>query len=79
MKCVLMNKNKEIALININPELNTIDKIFDIYNIDFAPLSFKNAVNFKNSSPVSALNNWYRNRGIPSWRKDIKNYNKNFL
>ena len=73
MKCILINKNKKVALININPELNTIDKIFDIYNIDFAPLSFKNAVNLKGGSPVSALNNWYRNRGIPSWRKDISN------
>lgn len=43
MKCILLNKNKEIALIELNTELKIIEKIYEIYNIEYAPLSFKNA------------------------------------
>lgn len=73
MKCILMNKNKEIALIELNNELNIIEKIHKIYNIDYAPLSLKNAYNNKVISNQKAINEWYRGRGIPDWRKDIKN------
>ena len=71
MKCLLMNKNTKIALINLNTELNSIDKIYEIYNEDLAPLSFKNAIKNSTVSPTKTLNNWYRGRGIPSWRKDL--------
>ena len=73
MKCILMNKNKEIALIELNNNTNLIDKIYDIYNIDYAPLCFKVATQNKSINNVKALNNWYRGRGIPDWRKDLEN------
>ena len=73
MKCVLMNKNKEIALIELNSQFNIIEKIYQIFNIDYAPLSLKNAINNKVINNEKALNEWYRGRGIPDWRKDIKN------
>lgn len=73
MEHTLMNKNKEIALIELNNNTNLIDKIYDIYNIDYAPLSFKVATQNKSINNVKALNNWYRGRGIPDWRKDLEN------
>ena len=73
MKCYLMNKNTKVALIELNTEVNIIEKIYNVYNIDFAPLSFKTAYLNKNISDTKALNEWYRGRGIPDWRKDIKN------
>ena len=77
MKCILLNKNKEIALIELNTEFNIIEKIYEIYNIEYAPLSFKNAYYSKSTSNEKALNLWYRGRGIPDWRKDIKNLLEN--
>lgn len=77
MKCILMNKNKKIALLELNSEFNIIEKIYEIYNIDYAPLSFKNAFYDKVTNNEKALNEWYRGRGIPDWRKDIKSLLEN--
>ena len=77
MKCVLLNKNKEIALIELNTEYNIIEKIYEIYNIEYAPLSFKNAYYSKTVNNEKMLNEWYRGRGIPDWRKDIKSLLEN--
>ena len=77
MKCILMNKNKKIALLELNLEFNIIEKIYEIYNIDYAPLSFKNAFYDKVTNNEKALNEWYRGRGIPDWRKDIKSLLEN--
>ncbi len=73
MKCYLMNKNKKVALIEYNTNYNAIIKIFEIYEIDYAPLSFKNAVSDKSLSNVKELNLWFKGRGIPDWRKDLEN------
>jgi len=71
MKCVLMNKNKKVALMELN-EKNNIDKIYEIYQIDYAPLALKTAIKSKSISNEKALNNWFKGRGIPSWRKDLE-------
>lgn len=77
MKCVLMNKNKEIAVLELNTEFNIIEKIYEVYNIEYAPLSFKNAFYSKTTNNEKALNQWYRGRGIPDWRKDLKSLLEN--
>ena len=58
MKCVLMNKNKEIAVLELNTEFNIIEKIYEVYNIEYAPLSFKNAFYSKTTNNEKALNQW---------------------
>lgn len=73
MKCFLMNKNKKVALIELEEDTNYINKIYEIYNIDFAPLALKNATKNKAVNEVKALNDWFKGRGIPSWRKDVEN------
>lgn len=73
MKCFLMNKNKKVALIELEEDTNYINKIYEIYNIDFAPLALKNATRNKAVNEVKALNDWFKGRGIPSWRKDVEN------
>ena len=40
MKYFLMNKNKKVALIEIDSD-NTITKIYKIIDINYAPLSLK--------------------------------------
>lgn len=73
MKCIIMNKNKEVMLVEFNKLHNIIDKIYEIYDIKFAPLSIYNAFNNKKASLIKGVNNWFKGRGIPSWRKDIEN------
>ena len=72
MKCILMNKNTPILLLEYNTKYNTIEKIYDIYNIEYAPLSVYNANKNISKNLVAEVNKWCRNRGIPSWRKNIE-------
>lgn len=71
MKCILMNKNQKILLIEYN-SYNVISQIYDIYNIEYAPLAVFNASKNKSFSLTKAVNDWFRSRGIPSWRKDLE-------
>lgn len=72
MKYILMNKNKPIFLLEYNTKYNTIEKIYDIYNIKYASLSVYNANKNISKNLVAEVNKWFRNRGIPSWRKNIE-------
>lgn len=73
MKCILMNKNEQVMLIEYNTTFNLIEKVDEIYNIDFAPLAIYNAYYDKSQNLAKEANNWFRGRGIPSWRKDLEN------
>lgn len=72
MKCILMNKNTKVATIEIDTKFNIIKKIYKIHNIEYAPLSLKNAVENKTVNNEKELNKWFKGRGIPSCRKDIE-------
>ncbi len=73
MKCILMNKNQPIMLLKYNTSSNWIDEIVEVYNIEYAPLAIINAYSDKSKNLVKEANNWFRGRGIPSWRKDLEN------
>ena len=51
---------------------NVISKIYEIYNIEYAPLAVFNASKNRSSSLTKTVNDWFRSRGIPSWRKDLE-------
>ena len=72
MKCVLMNKNKEVCLIELETQYNNITNVYEIYNKNYLPLGVFNALNNPAESVTKKLNNWFRGRGIPSWRKDLE-------
>lgn len=72
MKCILMNKNTQVLKLEYNTTTNSIDKIYEIYNLEYGPLAFVNVCNNKVGNRVKALNDWFRGRGIPEWRKDIE-------
>ena len=72
MKCILMNKNTQIALLEYNKKYNAIEKVYEIYNIEYAPVSVHNATKNKALNLATEINKWFRNRGIPSWRKDLE-------
>lgn len=74
MKCILMNKNTEVLLVEYNNDSKYFDYIYDIYNIDYAPYILNNVYDKSdiNSSILkNNLSDWFKGRGIPSWRDKI--------
>lgn len=72
MKCYLMNKNKKVALIEYNTTLNAISRIYQKIDFEYAPLILSSHQNSKSFNMVKEMNNWFKNRGIPFWRKDLE-------
>lgn len=77
MKCYLMNKNKKIALIEYNTTLNAITEIHETLNFEYAPLLLSSHQGNSNFNMLKEMNNWFKNRGIPNWRKDLEKLLKN--
>lgn len=70
MKCTLMSKNEEVLVAEYNDALKVFTEIYEIKNIDYAPLIlFNNYSKDKNITPI--LTDWFKGRGIPSWRDDL--------
>lgn len=59
MKCTLMNKNTCILTAEYEPSLGVFTNIYEINNINFAPIILKNAYNQKEDIKV-ILSNWFR-------------------
>ena len=59
MKCTLMNKNTCILTAEYEPSLGVLTNIYEINNINFAPIILKNAYNQKEDIKV-ILSNWFR-------------------
>lgn len=70
---VLMNKNKKVLKAKYNKNYHSVEEIIEIYNIEYAPLHLANVYKDKSSSLKKAFNEWFKGRGIPSWRKDLEN------
>lgn len=74
MKCILMNQNTEVLLAEYNNDSKYFDYIYDIYNIDYAPYILNNVYDKSdiNSSILkNNLSDWFKGRGIPSWRDKL--------
>lgn len=74
MKCVLMNKNTEVLVAEYDAVSKFFDKIIEVINIDYAPYILKNFYikDDINSAPFRTnLSEWFRGRGIPSWRDKL--------
>lgn len=72
MKCRLMNKHTQVALVEYNEDIQAITNIYEVKNIEYAPLSFYNTYYNMSISDVKAMNQWFQGRGIPSSRKNLK-------
>lgn len=72
MICRLMNKHTQVDLIEYNEDVQAITNIYEITNIEYAPLSFYNAYHNASISNVKAMNQWFQGRAIPSSRKNLK-------
>ncbi len=73
MKCILMNKNTEVLVCEYNTNLNVFDKMYEIINIDYAPLILKKYYEEDKDTLalLRRLTEWFKGRGIPSWRDKI--------
>lgn len=73
MKVILMNKNTEILIAEYNTNLNVFDKIYEIINIDYAPLILNSYYKLDNDKLLllKRLSEWFKGRGIPSWRDKL--------
>lgn len=73
MKCILMNKNTEVLVCEYNTNLNVFDKMYEIINIDYAPLILKNYYEEDKDTLalLRRLTEWFKGRGIPSLRDKI--------
>lgn len=74
MKCILMNKNTEVLVAEYDSANGVFSKIYDVYNIDYAPYILKSFYieNEINDTPFRTnLSEWFKGRGIPSWRDKL--------
>ena len=73
MHCILMNKNKEVLVLEYNTILKGFDKLYEIKNIEYAPLIlYKSYSKSKDTNELlERLTLWFKDRGIPSWRDDL--------
>ncbi|MEG0799392.1 MAG: HipA domain-containing protein [Bacilli bacterium] len=70
MKCVLMNKTIEVLVAEYDAELFLFSKIYQLTNIDYAPLHIKSA--YQKAKNISTeLSQWFNDRGIPFIRDDL--------
>lgn len=71
MRCMLFNKHTPVADIEFDTNTKRIVGIYEMLDINYAPLGVYNAYKNKSASTLKALNSWFLGRGIPSWRKDL--------
>ena len=74
MKCVLMNKNTEILILNYDVILKGFNKIYEIKNMKYAPVilqTFYTKDSWDEIKILEQLTDWFKGRGIPSWRDDL--------
>ncbi len=74
MKCILINKNTEVLIAEYDSGTGVFTKIYDIYDIEYAPYilkSFYNGIDKDDTPFRTNLSNWFRGRGIPAWRDKL--------
>ncbi len=70
MKVILMNKNTEVLVAEYDEEIAAFTEICEIKNIDYAPMILKREYQ-KHGNIRNELSEWFKGRGIPSWRDDL--------
>ena len=63
-----MNKNTEVLIAEYDAIVKGFNKLYDIKNINFAPLIIENLYNKKKDEIklLEQLTEWFKGRGIPS-------------
>lgn len=69
MKCLLMNKSVEVLKAEYDSATGVFTNVYEIYNINYAPYILKDAT--LDDSFRTKLSEWFKRRGIPSWRDQL--------
>lgn len=73
-KYLLMNKDIEVLVANYDKAIKAFTEILEIKNINYAPLIIKKSYKKNNINDDDfriIITNWFRGRGIPSWRDKL--------
>ncbi len=70
MRIGLMNKNTYILDAEFNEEIKTFTNIYEIKNIEYAPLVIYNKYK-KDKDILKVVNEWFKGRGIPTFRDSL--------
>ena len=74
MKCTLMNKYTEVLVAEYDSATSVFTKIYEVKNINYAPYILKSFYIEKNIDDKifrTNLSEWFKGRGIPSWRDKL--------
>lgn len=74
MKRILFNKNTKVLSAEFDSANGVFSKVYEVYNIDYAPYILKSYYkenDLNDTLFVSNLSNWFKSRGIPSWRDKL--------
>ena len=66
MRCILMNKNTPVLEAEYMSGIGVFTNIYALYNTDYAPYHLRDS-----DSLCVELSEWFRNRGIPSYRDQL--------
>ena len=68
-----MNKNTEVLTAEYDSITKGFNKLYKINNIDYAPVILNNIYkkNHNQNKILEGLTEWFKGRGIPSWRDDL--------
>lgn len=69
----LMNQHRKIARIRMNNETQNVTAIIEIIHPEFAPLECFDHGELR----ASAISQWFKGRGIPSWRDGLNDFLEN--
>jgi len=73
-KYLLMNKDIEVLVANYDKAIKAFTEILEIKDINYAPLIIKKSYKENNINDDDfriIITNWFRGRGIPSWRDKL--------
>lgn len=74
MKCILMNKYKKVLLAEYDSAIGVFTEVYNVFNIDYAPYILKTSYDSNEVNNLlfrTCLNEWFKGRGIPSWRDKL--------
>ncbi len=74
IKRILMNKNVEVLVAEYDSATGVFTDIYDICNIRYSPYILNDLYdsnNFDKTSFRTNLSEWFKGRGIPSWRDKL--------
>lgn len=74
MKYILMNKNKKVLSAEYDSATGVFTKVNEIFDINYAPYILKcifSTDKLKNELFRTNLSEWFKTRGIPSWRDKL--------